>query len=333
MPLQKLQFRPGINREGTTLSNEGGWYDCDKVRFRSGYPEKIGGWTLVSNSSFLGTCRSLWNWITLQGFNLMGVGTELKFYVEYGGTYYDITPIRRTVTLNNPFATTDTSNIVTVTDASHGAITGDFVTFSGATTVAGLDLNNEYQITYVDSNTYTITASDEANATVAAGGGASVVADYELNNGTNVGTFQIGWGAGLWGGVITGAPLSQLNGAISNSATTVVVDSTSGFPAAGTIAIDSELITYSGKTGTDFTGCVRGASGTTAAAHADNALTYDASDYSGWGQSISRHQIISYVYGVRVTLGTIYCSPLCKARCITGVPVQVLRQTLLHELR
>ena len=288
MPLQQLQFRPGINREGTTLANEGGWYDCDKVRFRSGYPEKIGGWTLVSNSSFLGTCRSLWNWITLQGFNLMGVGTELKFYIEYGGTYYDITPIRRTVTLNNPFATTNTSNIVTVTDASHGAITGDFVTFSGATTVAGLDLNNEYQITYVDSNTYTITASDEANATVAAGGGASVVADYQLNNGTNVGTFQIGWGAGLWGGVITGAPLSQLNGAISNSATTVVVDSTSGFPATGTIVIDDELITYSGKTGTDFTGCVRGASGTTAATHADNALTYDASDYSGWGQSISQ---------------------------------------------
>ena len=288
MPLQQLQFRPGINREGTTLANEGGWYDCDKVRFRSGYPEKIGGWTLVSAAVFQGTCRSLWNWITLQGFNLMGVGTELKFYIEFGGTYFDITPIRSTVTLNDPFATTNTSPIVTVTDANHGAITGDFVTFSGATTVAGLNLNNEYQITYVDSNTYTITASANANATVAAGGGAAVVANYELNNGTNVGTFQIGWGAGLWGGVITGAALTQLNGAINNSVTTVIVDSTTGFPAAGTIAIDSELITYSGKTGTDFTGCTRGALGTTAASHLDNTLTYNASNYNGWGQSISQ---------------------------------------------
>ena len=288
MPLQQLQFRPGVNREGTTLANEGGWFDCDKVRFRSGYPEKIGGWTLLSGATFLGTCRSLWNWITLQGFNLMGVGTELKFYIEYGGTYYDITPIRKTSTLSNPFATTSGSAIVTVTDTSHGAITGDFVTFSGASTVAGLDLNNEYQITYVDSNTYTITASGNANATVAAGGGASVSAAYQLNNGTNVGTLQVGWGAGLWGGVITGSPLTQLNGAISNSATTIVVDSTTGFGATGTIAIDSELITYTSKTGTQFAGCTRGALGTTAASHLDNTLTYDASGYHGWGQSVSQ---------------------------------------------
>jgi hypothetical protein len=288
MALQKLSFRPGINREGTTLANEGGWYDGDKIRFRSGYPEKIGGWALASNATFLGTCRSLWNWITLQGFNLMGVGTELKFYVEFGGTYFDITPIRRTVTLNDPFATTNTLPIVTVTDVNHGAITGDFVIFSGAATVAGLNLNNEYQITYVDSNTYTITASANANATVAAGGGASVVASYQINNGTNVGTLQVGWGAGLWGGVITGAALTQLNGAINNSVTTVIVDSTTGFPASGTIAIDSELITYTSKTGTQFNGCVRGALGTTAASHLDNTLTYNASGYNGWGQSISQ---------------------------------------------
>jgi hypothetical protein len=288
MALQKLSFRPGINREGTTLANEGGWYDGDKIRFRSGYPEKIGGWALISAATFLGTCRSLWNWITLQGFNLMGVGTELKFYIEFGGTYYDITPIRRTVTLNDPFATTNTLPIVTVTDVNHGAITGDFVIFSGAATVAGLNLNNEYQITYVDSNTYTITASANANATVAAGGGASVVANYQINNGTNVGTLQVGWGAGLWGGVITGAQLTQLNGAINNSVTTVIVDSTTGFPASGTIAIDSELITYTSKTGTQFNGCVRGALGTTAASHLDNALTYNASGYNGWGQSISQ---------------------------------------------
>ena len=291
MPLQQLQFRPGVNREGTTLANEGGWFDCDKIRFRSGYPEKIGGWALLSSGTYQGTCRSLWNWVTLNSFNLMGVGTELKFYIEYGGTYYDITPIRRTVTLNNPFATVYDSPTVTVTDAAHGAITGDFVTFSGATAVGGLDLNNEYQITYVDSNTYTITATSNASATVAAGGGASVSAEYQINNGTNIGSYQVGWGAGLWGGVITGAALTQLNGAISSpsSTTPIVVDSTTGFPSAGTIAIDSELITYTSKTGTQFDGTItRGAFGTTAATHLDNTLTYNATNYYGWGQSASQ---------------------------------------------
>jgi hypothetical protein len=288
MPLQQLQFRPGVNREGTTLANEGGWFDGDKIRFRSGYPEKIGGWELLSSATFQGTCRSLWNWVSINSFNLMGVGTELKFYIEYGGTYYDVTPIRRTVTLNNPFATVYDSAIVTVTDVAHGAITGDFVTFSGATTVGGLNLNFEYQITYVDTNTYTITASSLATGTVAAGGGASVSAAYQINNGTNVGSYQVGWGAGLWGGVITGAALSQLNGAINNSVTTVVVDSTTGFPAAGTILIDSELITYTSKTGTNFLGCTRGTFGTTAASHLDNALTYNATNYYGWGQSASQ---------------------------------------------
>jgi hypothetical protein len=291
MPLQQLQFRPGVNREGTTLANEGGWFDCDKIRFRSGYPEKIGGWELLSSATFQGTCRSLWNWVSLNSFNLMGVGTELKFYIEYGGTYYDVTPIRRTVTLNNPFATVYDSPIVTVTDTAHGAITGDFVTFSGATTVGGLNLNNEYQITYVDSNTYTITAASPATGTVAAGGGASVSAAYQINNGTNIGSYQVGWGAGLWGGVITGAALTQLNGAIASpsSTTPIVVDSTTGFPASGTIAIDSELITYTSKTGTQFGGTItRGAFGTTAATHLDNTLTYNATNYYGWGQSASQ---------------------------------------------
>ena len=286
MPLQKLQFRPGVNREGTTLANEGGWYDCDKVRFRSGYPEKIGGWAVLSYTTFIGTCRSLWNWVSLKGFNLLGVGTEKKFYIEYGSTYYDITPIRRAKVLTNPFATTSGLPTVTVTDSGHGAITGDYVSFTGASTVGGLNLNFEYEITYVDSNTYTITAASNASST-ATGGGSSVVAQYQLNNGTNIGTFQDGWGAGLWGGVVTGSALTQLNGAINNSVTTITVDSTANFPAAGTLLIDNELITYSGKSSTQFTGCVRGSLGTIAASHLDNALVDDAADYYGWGQSAS----------------------------------------------
>ena len=355
MPLQKLQFRPGVNREGTSLSNEGGWYDCDKVRFRSGYPEKIGGWTLLSSGTFIGTCRSLWNWITLKFFNLMGVGTEKKFYIEYGGAYYDITPIRRAITLTNPFATTNTSPIVVVTDANHGAITGDYVTFSGASAVGGLTLNGEFVITYVDTNTYTITATNNASSTTTGGG--TVTAQYQLNNGTNVGTTQVGWGAGLWGGVTTGAALTQLNmvsGTVDTTLTsavpsatstadidvvsttgfaasgtivigseiitysgttatsftgitrganaqiyypigqpvaannvTITVDSTTNFPPAGTIVIGNELISYTGVGATTFTGCTRGARGTTAAPHADNSVVQDASGYYGWGQSAS----------------------------------------------
>jgi len=297
--LQKLQFRPGVNREGTTLANEGGWFDGDKIRFRSGYPEKIGGWAVLTYTTFIGTCRSLWNWVTLKAFDLMGVGTEKKFYVEYGSTYYDITPIRRAKVLTNPFSTTSGSPTVTVTDTGHGAITGDFVTFSGATTVGGLNLNFEYEITYVNTDTYTITAASNASST-ATGGGASVVAQYQLNNGTNIGTFQDGWGAGLWGGVITGSALTQLNGPINDSATTITVDSTALFPNATILApkiilIDSELITYTGKTATQFTGCTRGALGTNPPGspgvgypHLDNALVDDATDYYGWGQSASQ---------------------------------------------
>ena len=137
MPLKKLQFKPGVNRENTRYTTEGGWYECDKVRFRQGTPEKIGGWGRISNDTFLGICRSLWNWVTLGFLNLMGVGTHLKFYIENGGAYYDITPLRSTEILSNPFATNGT-NIVTVTDAASGFQVGDFVTFSNASVVDGL---------------------------------------------------------------------------------------------------------------------------------------------------------------------------------------------------
>ena len=136
MPLQKLQLRPGVNREGTTLANEGGWFECDKIRFRSGYPQKIGGWTPISSNTYLGVARSLWNYVTLRGYNLLGVGTNVKYYVESGGVYHDVTPIRATDVLTNPFTTISGSAVVTVTDAGHGGINGDYVTFSGANAVA-----------------------------------------------------------------------------------------------------------------------------------------------------------------------------------------------------
>jgi len=226
MALKKILFRPGVNRENTRYASEslgsvntgtqsvGGWYECNNVRFRAGTPEKIGGWVRISAQFFQGVCRSLWNWVTLSGANLLGVCTNLKFYIESGGTYNDITPIRASGTINNnPFALT-ASTTVTVTDTAHGAVTGDFVTFSGATAIGSTGtnvtaavLNKEFQIAVVDANTYTIVISVTPNATAIAGspgGGASVVAAYQINVGPEYAVPAVGWGAGAWGAGLFG---------------------------------------------------------------------------------------------------------------------------------
>jgi hypothetical protein len=217
VPLQKILFKPGVNRENTRYTTEGGWYECDKVRFRQGNPEKIGGWTRFSAFTFLGVCRSLWNWVTLAGANLLGVGTNLKFYINLGGQYYDITPLRGSPTINNnPFVATLGSSVITVTDTAHGCLTGDFVTFSGAVGLGGNItagvLNAEYQVTIIDANSYTITVSAVANATDVSGspgGGASVVAAYQLNTGPEYVVPLVGWGAGGWGTGVWGTGTSD----------------------------------------------------------------------------------------------------------------------------
>lgn len=224
MPLTKLQLRPGINREVTNYSNEGGWHDGDKIRFRFGFPEKIGGWVQRSTTSFLAVCRSLHPWVTLTNDQLIGLGTTHKYYVDQGGAYYDITPIRSTTSAGDvTFAATDGSYVITVTDVDHGAVAGDFVTFSGAVSLGGTItadvLNQEYQIVSVtDEDIYTIearaanttissiTVSGElspsyvtANSSDTGDGGASVVGTYQLNSGLDTSVVGAGWGVGAWG--------------------------------------------------------------------------------------------------------------------------------------
>jgi len=197
MPLQKILFKPGVNKENTRYTTEGGWYECDKIRFRQGNPEILGGWQRISANTFNGTCRSLWNWTTLGNLNLVGVGTNTKFYIQNGGAYYDITPLRVTTTLGtNPFTGNGTTT-VTVTATSHGATTGSFVTFSGTTGTYAATLNAEFQITVVNANSYTITTA----SVVAAGatGGSAVSAAYQLNAGPAFAVPLTGWGAGAWG--------------------------------------------------------------------------------------------------------------------------------------
>jgi hypothetical protein len=195
MPITKIQLKPGCNRENTRYTNEGGWYESDKVRFRQGTPEKIGGWTRISANTFIGVCRSLWNWVTLASQNLLGIGTNSKFYIENGGAYYDITPIRAEHTLTNPFTTNGTTT-VTVTDATAGFISGDYVTFYGGTSVGGQLIQGEYQLTSTASGSYTITIA--AAATAATGGG-TVYAVYQVNVGPSYSTPLTGWGTSTWG--------------------------------------------------------------------------------------------------------------------------------------
>jgi len=223
MPLQKLQFQPGINRETTSYSNEGGWFDCDKVRFRQGFPEKIGGWSKIGSTSFLGTCRALHPWRTLSLDGYLGVGTHLKYYAEYGQGYYDITPIRSTTSAGDvTFSASNGSSTITVSDPSHGAVVNDFVTFSGAVSLGGnitaAVLNQEYQIVSVtDSSTYTVQARAAgttssitvdgqysptpvvANSSDSGNGGSSVVGTYQINVGLDTSVLGTGWGAGSWG--------------------------------------------------------------------------------------------------------------------------------------
>ena len=216
--LQKLTFRPGINREGTTLANEGGWYAGDKIRFRSGQVEKLGGWvldggTVSTGGNLIGVARSLWNWIGLNGYNYMGIGTNQKFYIQNGtgGYSYDVTPVRYAAPAGNTtFAAVNGSSVITVTNAGHGAQTGDFVTFSGAVSLGGnvtaavLNVATGYQITYISSSQYSVTVAVTANSSDSGNGGASVVSTYQITSGSAIYTTNVGWGAGGWSGVTTG---------------------------------------------------------------------------------------------------------------------------------
>ena len=211
MPLQKITFRPGINREGTAYDNEGGWFDCNLVRFRKGRPEKFGGWEKLTSNTYLGTVRALHPWIALEGTKYLGLGSHLKYYIESGGNFNDVSPIRSTTSAGDvTFSATNGDATITVADTAHGAVQNDFVTFSGASSLGGnitaAVLNQEYQVaTVVNANSYTIEAKDTSGTTVTANssdsgnGGSSVVGAYQVNVGLDVYVPGTGWGLNGWG--------------------------------------------------------------------------------------------------------------------------------------
>ena len=301
MPLTKLQFRPGVNREVTSYSNEGGWLDGDKIRFAFGYPEKIGGWIKHTSSTYLGTARGLHNWLALDNSDFLGVGTHLKYYIEEGGSFNDVTPVRVSTTNSTTFAGTNGSSTVTVTETNHGASVGDFVTFSSAVSLGGVVtasiLNAEHQIVSVtNASNYTITVSVTANSSDTGNGGSATDAAYQLSVGLDSAIGGTGWGSGLWGGTTNGALTTQLAEALDDSETAIDVDSSSGITAGDLILVDEELITVgtisSNTLGTGGGPSTRGASGTTAVTHLDNTIvrlaTGNASssnDFVGWGNA------------------------------------------------
>ena len=315
MPLQKLEFRPGVNRESTTLTNEGGWFASDKVRFRSGSVEKIGGWlrdsgtiaatapagTFVSGgtttstpitggAAFWGVVRALINWVNLNNSNLLGVGTSSKYYIQnsINAAFNDVTPIRSITAAGDvTFAATNGSTTITVTDPSHGAQTGDFVAFTGAVSLGGnitaAILNIEYQITFVDNNVYTITSSIAANSSDSGTGGSSTIANYQINTGNSSYTVGTGWGAGGWGGSTGPLAATTLTASITSTSTAAIaVVSTTGF-SNGAASLTTSTISSAGiltvgtlASGTIYIGMVLTGTGVSAG-------TYIVSNISGTG--------------------------------------------------
>ena len=301
MPLTSLKFKAGIISDVTSLSAEGGYTDGDLVRFRLGYPEKFGGWEKYSQNTYLGSARRLHNWVALDGSDFLGIGTHLKYYIEEGQTFNDITPIRNTTSAGDiTFSATNGSTTITVTDPAHGANEKDFVTFSGAVSLGGTItatiLNAEFQIvSLISSNAYTITSSVAANSSDTGNGGSSVVGAYQLNVGLDVTVGGTGWGAGQWSGTTSGALATQLNEALDASETDVDVDDETGMNTANdVILVDDELMLVSATTDDNTMTVTRGHSGTTATTHADNTLVRlavgnadSANDFVGWGNAAS----------------------------------------------
>lgn len=326
MAYTDLRFKPGINKEITPYSEENGWVDCDRIRFRFGYPEKLNGWVKESNKAFLGQCRGLHEWVALSGEKFLGVGTEQKYYIKQGTDYKDVTPLRETTSAGDvTFSATNDSAVITVTDVNHGCVVNDFVTFSGAASLGGnitaAVLNQEYQIIEViNGSSYkisartvssieSITVSGGLNATAVnaridgadpsssdtGNGGSSVVAKYQIGTGLNAAVSGTGWGAGLFGGTNNFAFQTTIAADLNASETGVAVASGQGsnFATNDVVLVGSELMSVTNVSSDTLT-VTRGANGSTAATHSngDNIFLVlgnanSANDYNGWGESIA----------------------------------------------
>jgi len=294
MPLQKIQFKPGFNKQQTATGAEGQWIDGDNIRFRYGEPQKIGGFQQLVASTLAGPARDQHTWTALDGKKYAAIGTSKILAVYYEGSFYDITPLGTALT-GATYTSTTSSTTVTINLTTHGLSVGDYIIFTSVTTPGAPTTSytsadfttNTFEVTSVPTaNTFRITMASAETGTGVTAGGTLTMTPYVFI-GPTFQTPAYGFGTGLWGGVVVPSVANQLNGAINNSVTTITVDSTTGFPATGRIDIDTELITYTGVTPTTFTGCGRGANGSTAASHLDNAVVTNATLWEDWGEESS----------------------------------------------
>jgi hypothetical protein len=301
MPLQKIQFKPGFNKQQTATGAEGQWIDGDNIRFRYGEPQKIGGFQQLVSSTLAGPARAQHTWTALDGKKYAAIGTSKLLVIYYEGSFYDITPLGTALT-SCTYTSTTGSATVTINKAAHGLQVGDYIIFTSVTTPGPTTTSytsadfttNVFEVLSIpSSSTFTVTMPSIEGGTGVTAGGTITTTPY-IFIGPIFQTPAYGYGTGYFGGSNPTSLTNQLNGAIDNAVTTITVDSTTGFPATGILDIGTELITYTAKTGTDFTGCVRGTNGTTAASHADNAIVTNATLWTGWGiQSNTTNTILA----------------------------------------
>jgi hypothetical protein len=294
MPLQKIQFKPGFNKQQTATGAEGQWIDGDNIRFRYGEPQKIGGWQQLVSTTLAGPVRDQHTWTALDGKKYAALGSSKVLIIYYEGQFYDITPLDTALT-GATYTSTTSSTTVTINLTANGLSVGDYIIFTSVTTPgspttsftsASFTANTFQVISTPTADTFTVTMASAETGTGVTAGGTLTMTPY-VTIGPTFQTPAYGFGTGLWGGIVIPSVANQLNGAINNSVTTITVDSAASFPAAGRIDIDSELITYTSKNGTQFLGCTRGASGTTAASHSDNAIVTNATFWEDWGEESS----------------------------------------------
>ena len=302
MPLSEVKIAPGINKQVTPTGAQGKWIDCDNVRFRYGYPEKIGGWEQTTTETLVGVTRAMHIWSDVLGRRFIALGTNKALFVYYDGAYYDISPLGTALT-SCTFTSSNGSPTVTVNKAAHGLVEGDLFLFSSVTLPGGgaTGFNtanfttNTYQVITAESDTFTVTMpSNESGTGMTAAGSATVTPYFRIGDAFQVAGY--GWGTGRFGGEAFPLATSTLNGALLNdsngtggSGTTIALASTANFIATGgTIKVDNELITYTGVSGSNLTGISRGASGTATAAHIDATTVEEASDYFGWGDATNQ---------------------------------------------
>jgi hypothetical protein len=301
MPLQKIQFKPGFNKQQTATGAEGQWIDGDNVRFRYGEPQKIGGWQQLVNTTLAGPARDQHTWTALDGKKYAAIGTSKILVIYYEGQFYDITPLNSALT-SCTYTSTTGSATVTINKVAHNLEVGDYIIFTGVSTPGPTTTSftsadfttNVFEVLSVPtSGTFTVTMPSVEGGTGVTAGGTITTTPY-IRIGPTFQTPAYGWGTGYFGGSNPISVTNQLNGSIDNTQATITVDSTTGFPASGILDIGTELITYAAKTGTDFTGCVRGTNGTTATSHLDNAIVTNATLWTGWGiQSNTTNTILA----------------------------------------